>query len=95
MYPPRISVSVKSHFLQVRAAWLPELSTCTLLHQTGYKPSVTSMFVTDVVLLVIMLVGLLRLRLHIFGLGELLWKQVGDTTFRPLRSLISFPCERA
>ena len=52
------------------------------------------MFITDVVLLVIMLVGLLRLRLHIYGLGELLWKQVGDATSRLLQSLMRFPFER-
>ena len=54
------------------------------------------MFITDVVLLVIMLVGLLRLRLHIYGLGELLWKQVGDATSHLLllQSLMRFPLER-
>jgi hypothetical protein len=75
--PPKISVSVNSHYLQVRVAWLPELNLCGVLNPDIFTLSVTSMFVTDVILLLIMLVGLLRLRLHIFGLGQLLWKQVG------------------
>ena len=39
-----------------------------------------SVVITDFILLLIMLVGLLRLRLHggtLLGLGRLLWKQVG------------------
>jgi hypothetical protein len=83
-----------SHCLQIRSAWLPEKSVCAVLNSNNFTLGVTSMFITDVVLLLIMLVGLLRLRLHIFGLGQLLWKQVGDATFRLLRSFICFPCER-
>ena len=93
-HPRRISVFLESHYLQVHAAWVPEESVCILSNTSSFKLSVTSTFITDVVLLVIMLVGLLRLRLHIFGLGELLWKQVGHATFRPFRSLMRFPCER-
>ena len=81
-----------SDCLQIRVAWVPEQSACRVLNTES--PSVTTLFVTDVVLLVIMLVGLLRLRLHIFGLGELLWKQVGHATFRLLQSLMRFLCER-
>ena len=83
-----------THHQQVRAGWVPELSACGVLNPDSFKLSITSMFITDIVLLVIMLVGLLRLRLHNFGLGELLWKQVGHATSRPLRSLMRFPCER-
>ena len=64
--------------LQIRVAWVPELSACGVLNTDSFKPSVTTMFVTDLVLLLIMLVGLLRLRLHNFGLGRLLWNQVSD-----------------
>ena len=92
--PPIISVSVDSACLQIRVAWVPELSACGVLNTDRFKPSVIAMFVADMALLVIMLVGLLRLRLHIFGLGELLWKQVGHATSRPLQSLMRFPCER-
>ena len=37
------------------------------------------MFITDILLLVVMFIGLLRMRRHAagtFGLGRLLWKQV-------------------
>ena len=37
-------------------------------------------FVTDIILLVVMFIGLLSLRFHergAFGLGRLLWRQVG------------------
>jgi hypothetical protein len=83
---------VDSHCLQIRSAWLPEQSVCAVLNTNSFTLGVTSMFITDVILLLIMLVGLLRLRS--FGLGQLLWKQVGGATFRPLRSFICFPCER-
>jgi hypothetical protein len=42
-------------------------------------PTFISMMVTDIILLLIMLIGLLRLRRDgggTFGLGQLLWKQV-------------------
>ena len=59
------------------------------------KANIISVLVSDVVLLFTMLVGLLRLRQHgtIFGLGQLLWNQVGGATSRLLSSLISFPCK--
>jgi hypothetical protein len=45
--------------------------------------NVVATLVTDVVLLLTMLVGLLQLRPYgtIFGVGKLLWKQVGNATF--------------
>jgi hypothetical protein len=85
---------VESHCLQIRGAWLPVQSVCAVSNSDNFNLSVTSLFVTDMLLLLIMLVGLLRLHLHIFGLGKLLWKQVGGATSRPLRSLMRFPCER-
>jgi len=60
---------------RVRVAWVPEQSACGALNTDRFKLSVTGMFITDVALLLIVLVGLLRLRLHIFGLGQLLWRQ--------------------
>jgi len=49
------------------------------------KPTIIVVFVTDIVLLLTMLVGLLRLRRRgggTFELGRLLWKQVsGDSSF--------------
>jgi hypothetical protein len=43
------------------------------------KPAVISTLATDVVLLVIMIVGLVRMHLEVdsvFALGRILWKQV-------------------
>ena len=94
VHPLRISVSVDSHCPQVRGGWLPEQSVCAVLNSDRFNLSVTGLFVTDLALLLIMLVGILRLHLHIFGLGQLLWKQVGDATSPPLRSLRRFPFER-
>jgi hypothetical protein len=53
--------------------------TCVTVNTEGSKPSIVSILVTDIVLISIMLLGLLRLRCHgggAFGLGKLLWKQV-------------------
>ncbi len=44
------------------------------------KPNIIVMFISDMILLVTMLVGLLRLRRNgggRFGLASLLWEQVG------------------
>jgi hypothetical protein len=41
------------------------------------KPTFVITVINDTILLVTMLVGLLRS--HTFGLGRLLWKQVGST----------------
>ena len=51
------------------------------------KLNTVSTLVTDVSLLIIMLVGLVRLHGHrssTFGLGRLLWKQVWFSTVAPL-----------
>ena len=43
------------------------------------KPNVVTALITDVVLLLIMLIGLIRSRLRgggVFALGRMLWKQV-------------------
>lgn len=58
---------------------MPAQSVCVVLNTESSNENVTSTLVTDVVLLLTMLVGLLRLRLHgsMFGLGQLLWRQVG------------------
>ena len=56
------------------------------------KDNIIAMLVSDVVLLLTMLVGLLRLRKDgtLFGLGKLLWRQVGDAYSPPLVSLIAY-----
>jgi len=65
---------------QVRAEWAPAFSTCvTNVHTT--KLNIISILTTDIVLLLTMLIGLLRLGFHesgVYGLGKLMWKQVGS-----------------
>ena len=66
--------------LQIRAGGEPEQSACYVLNTESGNKTVVALLVTDVVLLLTMLVGLLRLRRHgtMFALGQLLWKQVSD-----------------
>jgi hypothetical protein len=59
--------------------WSPEATTCTLLNLETNKPAVISTLATDVVLLLIMSIGLLRMHLevdNVSALGRALWKQV-------------------
>jgi len=63
---------------RIRAVWVPENSSCSVPNIESGKPNVVSVLVTDIVLLLVMLVGLLRLRRRgggMFALGHLLWKQ--------------------
>ena len=64
---------------QARSSWIPESSRCSLPNAKSNTATFVSVFITDLVLLAIMLFGLLRLRRRgagKFGLGRLLWKQV-------------------
>jgi hypothetical protein len=73
--------------LQLHAAWVPTQSVCVVLNTESTRKNVTATLVTDVVLLLTMLVGLLRMRLHgnsMFGLAEILWRQVGNAAPFPL-----------
>jgi len=63
---------------RIRSGWNTDQSNCVVLNMESNKPTIIVVFVTDIVLLLIMLVGLLRLRRHgggTFELGRLLWKQ--------------------
>jgi hypothetical protein len=63
---------------RLHAAWVPTQSVCVVLNTESTRKNVTATLVTDVVLLLTMLVGLLRMRLHgnsMFGLAEILWRQ--------------------
>ena len=56
-----------------------QAQTCAIVDTEGSKPSIVSILVTDIVLISVMLLGLLRLRCHedgAFRLSKLLWKQV-------------------
>jgi len=63
---------------RVRSTWVPEEQSCSMPPVASSKPTVISVFATDVLLLLIMLVGLFRMRREgggWLGLGWLLWKQ--------------------
>ena len=64
----------------MRAVWVPFTRSCTITNIESHKSLSINLFVTDVILLFIMLAGLLRLRRGpegSFYLSRLLWKQVG------------------
>jgi hypothetical protein len=59
--------------------WSPEGKACVVLNFETSKPAVIGSLFTDLLLLLIMLLGLLRLRLGSsgeFSIGRFLWKQV-------------------
>ncbi|KAI0281967.1 hypothetical protein BGY98DRAFT_1094578 [Russula aff. rugulosa BPL654] len=63
--------------VMLRSTWSPEKGVCVLLNAETSKPNIISSLVTDVALLLIMLVGLFRLRREgtAFGAGRILWNQ--------------------
>ncbi|KAI9432741.1 hypothetical protein H4582DRAFT_2061560 [Lactarius indigo] len=63
---------------QLRAAWVPVPGVCAVLNIGKSKNTVIVTLITDVILCLVMLVGLLRLRQHgitMVGLWNFLWKQ--------------------
>jgi len=63
---------------RIRAAWVLKARMCAVLNIESNKLNIIVTVITDITLLLIMLVGLLRLRRYgagTFGLGRLLWKQ--------------------
>jgi len=64
---------------RIRSAWVPGSNICSIPGMQSNIPTVISVLVTDIVLLLIMLIGLLRLRHRdggqMFDLGQLLLKQ--------------------
>jgi len=64
--------------VRIRSTWVPQLSTCVVSDIQSTKFNIITTLVTDVTLLLIMLIGLLRLGFHergVFGLGRLMWRQ--------------------
>ena len=64
---------------QLRSSWSPVQQTCTVTNLPSSKPNLIAIPVTDISLLLIMLVGLFRLRsdgMGIVGLAQVLWRQV-------------------
>ena len=66
-------------FSQLRSTWIPVQQTCAETNLPSSKLNLIAIPVTDISLLLIMLVGLLRLRGDgggIVGLARTLWRQV-------------------
>ncbi|KAH9988674.1 hypothetical protein BJV77DRAFT_728899 [Russula vinacea] len=64
--------------VRIRSAWNPLVQSCVVLNSEDNKANIIVTFISDVILLVIMLVGLLILRREsgiVFPLGSLLWSQ--------------------
>jgi hypothetical protein len=64
---------------QIRFVWVPAQQTCARSKIGGSKLALVAVPVTDIALLLIMLVGLLRLRRRGGGMSDLvqaLWRQV-------------------
>ncbi|KAH9984313.1 hypothetical protein BJV74DRAFT_952281 [Russula compacta] len=62
----------------VRSEWVPTQGVCLWSNITSTKSNMIITLATDIVLLLIMLVGLLRLRYQsggAFGIASILWKQ--------------------
>ena len=65
---------------QIRSVWEPVAKSCIITNIDTCKISIVSCFVADIILLLVMLAGLLRLRRRgggSYDLWHLLWKQVG------------------
>ncbi|KAI0283528.1 hypothetical protein BC826DRAFT_193385 [Russula brevipes] len=63
---------------RIRSSWNPALDTCFLRNVQTIKLNFISILITDIVLLLVMLIGLLRLRLDgggMLSLGRVLWRQ--------------------
>lgn len=65
--------------LQIRAKRLPQQENCMIPNSESGKLNITVTLITDVILLLLMLVGLFRIRRYGGGtscLAHLMWKQV-------------------
>ncbi|KAH9954626.1 hypothetical protein BC827DRAFT_954478 [Russula dissimulans] len=79
---------------RIRSGWSTDQNNCVILNMESNKYIIVVVFVTDIVLLLIMLVGLFRLRRRgggTFELGRLLWKQVSGDSSRSLWYLALMP----
>ena len=70
--------------MQLRAEWNTFLPGCIIFNSHSSKLNIIVTLIVDVMLLLTVLVGLLRWcsdGLGMFGIGRLLWKQVGYQSF--------------
>jgi len=64
--------------IQLRSAWISAQRVCSIPDYESNKVTIIFMVITDCFLLTVMVIGLLRMRIHgagTFSLGQLLWKQ--------------------
>jgi hypothetical protein len=64
---------------QLRSAWISAQGVCSMPDYDSNKVTIIFMVINNSFLLVVMVIGLLRMRIHGAGtcsLGQLLWKQV-------------------
>jgi hypothetical protein len=72
--------------------WSPDANACTLFNVDSTTPAIIGSLVSDLGLLLIMLIGLLRLRCEaggVLALGRTLWKQVRWWLFLPAVVLLN------
>ena len=70
--------------MQLHAKWNAFLPGCIVFNSHSSKLNIIVTLIVDTILLLTVLVGLLRWRsdgLGMFGIGRLLWKQVGYRSF--------------
>ena len=75
-------------YLQLRAGWQDTVQQCVVLNSDSSKLNIIVFVITDIILLIMVLVGLFRLCRDgggKIGIGLLLWRQVG---WRPLPSTV-------
>jgi len=65
------------NMVKLRSSWAPAQNTCYVVNTDTSKPTILCYLITDIILLLVMLLGLFRLRFEggMFGLGRLLWRQ--------------------
>ena len=69
---------------QLRSSWTLEAGTCVISNVHSMELNIITTLITDIALLLIMLIGLLRLGFNepgVHGLGRLMWRQVGCPSF--------------
>jgi hypothetical protein len=69
---------------QLRSVWGPEESVCMVPNSDVAKLNVVVTFITNLVLLLMTVIGLLRLRVGgggMLDLGRFLWRQVASGMF--------------
>jgi len=78
VWATNVSLVIILGIVRIRSTWDPALQLCIVLNTEKNKPSIIATLITDIILLLIVLIGLLRLLRDCggsFALGRLLWKQ--------------------